>query len=120
MFPEIINEMLDALKPAINSRKKAHQRLTRYWADKMALIWTTRAVHRAANEQEVALSEAEARRILLDLHQHHNAQYGIRWEDLTALIKEGVLGRDLTKAETKRFVESDIITIRSRREKDAG
>jgi hypothetical protein len=39
------------------------------------------------------------------------AQYGIRWEDLTTHIEDRVLGRKLTKAEVRQFVERDIITI---------
>ena len=77
----------------------------------MALVWDTNDVHRAANEQEVALTNQEAIQILQELHQHHNPQYGIRWEDLTGYIQEKALGRKLTRSELKRFVEKDIVTI---------
>ena len=58
------------------------------------------------------MTRVEAMTVLETLHREHNAQYGIKWEDLTYHIKEYVLGpRPLTKAELKRFVERDIITI---------
>ena len=67
--------------------------------------------HRAANEKELALTKEEAKKILRELHDHHNKQYGIRWEDITSLIQEYGMGRDLTKRELNQFIHKDIITI---------
>jgi hypothetical protein len=36
---------------------------------------------------------------------------GLRWKDVTCYIKEYALGRKLTKAELKRFVEKNLFTI---------
>ena len=77
----------------------------------MALVWEVEDVHRAANEREVALTDKEAVTVLQTLLNQHNAQLGIRWEDLTTHIEEHVLGRKLTEAEVRRFVEQDIITV---------
>ncbi|MEI7733200.1 MAG: hypothetical protein WCO56_26755 [Verrucomicrobiota bacterium] len=105
-------ELLKALAPVIKNQSKAKHLLEKYWQDKIALVWTTQQVHRAANEIETVLTEAEAIEILQDLYQHHNPQYGLRWSDLTDYIKDSDLGRTLTKAELNRFVYHDQITIR--------
>jgi hypothetical protein len=111
MHDYIIEEMVRRLKPVLKDKAKALQILTRYWHNKMALVWDVEDVHRAANELEVALTNSEAIDVLQTLHQQHNQQYGIRWEDLTAHITDRVLGRKLTKPEIKRFVERDILTV---------
>ena len=66
---------------------------------------------RRANERDVALTNDEAIDVLQTLLNQHNAQYGIKWEDLTTHIEDRVLGRKLTRAEIKRFVERDILTV---------
>jgi hypothetical protein len=48
---------------------------------------------------------------------YHNKQYGLRWEDVTAYIDEYALGRKMTKAEVKRFVEKNILTIDRKNQK---
>ena len=111
MHSHILEEMLDALTPALKSRKKAHALLQHYWSDKMAILWTTEDVHRAANEKETVLTEQEARQALHDLHRHHDKQLGLRWQDLTDWIEESGMGRDLTKSELSKFIHRDILTI---------
>ncbi len=111
MHTHTIEEMLKALRPVLKNRNRAKQLLEKYWSDKMALIWTVEDVHRAANEKELALTKEEAKKILQELHDHHNKQYGIKWEDITALMQEYGIGRDLTKRELHQFVHKDIITI---------
>ncbi len=111
MHQFIIEAMVKALKPTLKSPRRAEEILEKFWADKMALVWDVQDVHTAANEREVALTNLEAVKVLEELHHHHNKQYGIRWEDLTAYIEEYALGRKLTKAELKRFVEKNILTI---------
>ena len=111
MHEHNIVEMLHVLAPSVKSRKKAEALLRSYWSDKMAIIWSTKDVHRAANERETVLTEEEARTILTDLHQHHNAQYGLQWKDIYEAIENSGLGRDITKRELNRIVHKDIITI---------
>jgi len=106
-----IEDMLRRLKPVLTDKGKAEHILERYWSDKIAIVWEVEDVFRAANEREVALTRKEAVKLLQELHQHHNAQYGLKWEDLTTCIEDQVLGRKLTKSEIKRFVEQDIVTI---------
>lgn len=99
------------LQPAVKSKSKAEQLLKSYWQDRMALVWTIDQVHRAANENKTVLTDQEATKILYALHYHHNPQYGIRWEDLTALILDSGLGRDISRKELQRFIHHDQIAI---------
>src|ERR1044071_5674342 len=111
MHDHIIESMLRALRPALKSHRKAQRILERFWSDKIAIVWDVEDVHRAANETEVALTSQEAVCVLKELHEHHNAQLGLRWEDITSLIEAKVLGRKLTKREVERFVKQEILTI---------
>jgi hypothetical protein len=115
MHHYIIEAMVGALKPALKNSVKAKHILDQFWSDKMALVWDVQDVHTAANEREVALTNKQAIKVLRELHHYHNRQYGIKWEDLTAYIEEHVLGRKLTKAEVKRFVEKNMLTIDRKR-----
>lgn len=114
MKPEELAGLLQALKPALSNRKKAEQLLKKYWRDRQAIIWTIEQVHRAANERERVLTNAEARELLLELIKHYNPQYGIKWQDLLELIDQSVLGRKMTKHELKSFVEQDRVCIQRR------
>jgi hypothetical protein len=110
MNQETIAAMVRALRPAVKNPQKAHQIFERFWRDKIALVWTVRDVHTAANEREVSLTNQEAIKVLQEMLHHQNKQYGLRWEDVTAYIEEYALGRKMTKAEVKRFVEKNILT----------
>ncbi len=107
----IIKAMVQALRPTLRNRRRAEEILNRFWRDKIALVWDTEDVHTAANEREVAVTTREAIKVLQEMHHHHNKQYGLKWEDVTAYIEEYALGRKLTKAEVKRFVEKNILTM---------
>ena len=111
MHETIINDMVARLKPVLKDVSKAKTILNRYWRTRIALVWMLADVHRAANEREVALTNREAINVLQQLFHQHNPQYGIKWEDLTTHIEDQALGRKLTRAELKHFVERDIITI---------
>jgi len=115
MHDYIIEAMVKALKPTLKNPERAKRILDRFWCDKMALVWDVQDVYTAANEREVALMNQEAIKVLQELHHHHNKQYGIKWEDVTAYIEEFVMGRKLTRPELKRFVEKSILTINRRR-----
>lgn len=65
----------------------------------------------AANEWEPALTNQEAIKVLQEMHLYYNKQYGLRWSDFTSQIEEYALGRKLNKAELKRFVEKNILSI---------
>ena len=103
--------MVTALKPALKNPGRAEAILERFWRDKIALVWDLQDIHTAANEQEVALTNKQAIRVLQEMHHHHDKQLGLRWEDVTAYIEEYGLGRKLTRSELKRFVEKNLLTI---------
>ncbi len=107
----IIEATVLELLPVLKSCKKARHILEQFWSDKMAIIWDTEDVHRAANESEVALTHQEAGTVLHTLHEQHNAQYGLKWQDFTDHIQENGLGRKLTKTELKNFINKDKLTI---------
>ena len=111
MHEHHLDDMVQRLKPVLKDSSKAKVILKRYWRTRMALVWTIDDVHRVANERDVALTNGEAIDVLQTLLKQHNAQYGIKWEDLTTHIEDRVLGRKLTRAEIKRFVERDILTV---------
>ena len=111
MHNYITEAMVKALKPVLKNPAKAQQILERFWTDKIALVWDVQDVHTAANEREVALTNQEAIEVLQELHHYHNKQTGLQWKDVTCYIEEYALGRKLTRAELKRFVEKDILTI---------
>lgn len=108
---QLITALLTVLEPALKSRAKAEQLLTEYWTDKIALVWTTTQVHRAANETKTVLTEPQAREILRDLHHHHHAQYGLAWRDVSEAVKQSGLGRDIKARELHRFIHRDVLTI---------
>lgn len=108
---KLITELLTVLAPALKSRAKAEQLLTEYWADKIALVWTTQQVHRAANEVKTVLTEAQARQLLHELHQAYDPQYGLDWETLVGHLQHSGLGRDITKRELHRFINDDVLAI---------
>jgi len=111
MHHYIIEAMVKALKPALKNAAKAQQILERFWTDKMALVWDVQDVRTAANEREVALTPREAIKVLQELHHYHNKQTALQWKDVTCYIEEYCLGRKLTRAELKRFVEKNLLTI---------
>ena len=106
-----IQEMLRLLKPVLKDRAKAEQILKRYWSSRIALVWTVREVHTAANERDRALTRTEAVKLLQVMLENHNPQYGLRWSDFTSYIEEYQSGRKMTRSEIRRFVKKNILTI---------
>lgn len=107
----LIYELLQQLKPAIKSQRQVRPLLEQFWSDKIALVWTTAHVHRAANEQKTVLTEAEAWKILQTLDADYDQQYGLKWQDLADRIQESGLGRDIKTRELKCFVERDVVVV---------
>ena len=107
----LVEELLKQLKPAIKSQRQVRPLLEQFWSDKIALLWTTEHIHRAANEQKTVLTEADARKILHDLQAHYDRQYGLKWEDVAEQIKDSGLGRDITRQELTRFINQDVVVV---------
>lgn len=108
---QLITELLAQLHPALKSVAKAEQPLIHFWADKIALLWSTKDVHRAANEAKTVLTETEARRILHNLRASYHPQYGLEWRDVSEAVQESGLGRDISKRELHRFIHRDVLVI---------
>ena len=111
MDERYIKDMVASLSSILKDKFRAQRILKKYWSQKMAVVWSVEEVYRAANEIEVALTRTEAVQVLQTLLNQHNPQYGIKWEDITSHIQDRVLGRRMTKAEIKHFVELDQITV---------
>ena len=110
----LIEQQLATLQPVLRSRNKARQLLGQFWSDKIALLWTTEQVHRAANESRTVLTEAEARTVLNDLHAHYNPQLGLQWCDVVESVKQSGLGRNIGKRELHQFIHKDKVAKRKR------
>ncbi|NBU11781.1 MAG: hypothetical protein EBS84_22750 [Proteobacteria bacterium] len=108
---QLITELITTLRPTLRSVRKAEHLLADYWADRIALIWTTENIHRAANENKTVFTEQQAREILRNLHRHHNPQYGLRWSDLAETIQQSGLGRDIRQWELHLFIHRDVLAI---------
>lgn len=74
--------------------------LAQYWADKVAIVWTTDDVHAAQDDfdednETSSLSEEQAQTILQKAFDKHDANEGITWESLRyyseELTKEAVI-----------------------------
>ena len=111
MHEHHIADMVRKLRPVLTNPEKARAILQRYWRMRMALVWEVEDVHRAANERKRVLTNIEAVAVLQTLLDQHNAQLGIKWEDLWAHIDLYRPGRAITKAELMRFVKMDIIAV---------
>ncbi len=117
---QLITELLAQLRPALKSVAKAEQLLTEYWADKIALLWTTKDVHRAANEAKTVLTEEQARTILRDLLASYQPQYGMEWRDVIEAVEQSGLGRDISKRELHRFIHRDVLAVDPPRKESDG
>ncbi len=117
---QLIAALLQHLRPALRSVTKAEHLLNDYWADKIALLWSTKEVHRAANESKTVLTEQQARTILRSLHDNYHAQYGLEWRDVSEAVKQSGLGRDIRKRELHRFIHRDVLVIDLPRESKTG
>ena len=104
MHPEYIKGMVTALHSQIRDRDRATAILTNYWKSRLALVWTLKEVHQAANEQNLALTPKEARQLLHKISQQCNRFKGWSWFDLVELIQESGLGRKLTSSELNQFL----------------
>ena len=111
MHQHHLDDMVQRLQPVLKDTQRAKVILQRYWRLRMALVWEVADVHRAANERDRAMTDREANDVLQTLLNQPNAQYGIKWEDLWAYIELYMPGRALTKAELKRFIKQDLITV---------
>ncbi len=67
--------------------------LSQYWADKVAVVWTTDDVHSVQDdfnedEQTSSLSEEQAQTVLQRAFEKHDASEGITWDSLRYYSEE--------------------------------
>jgi hypothetical protein len=115
MKPLHVQQMLKRLGPVLKDSNKAETILKKYWNDKIALVWSVYDIHKAANERGIAVSEDDAQKLLHELNDEYNPQYGIRWTDLWDLIQGSGLGRKMTKQEVISFVNTMDVVIAQQR-----
>ena len=106
-----IEGMVRVLRSQIKDPDKAKTLLQNYWQDRVAIVWTVEQVHQAANEQELVLTNPEARQLLHKLHQNYDSCIGWNWFDLLTAIEESCLGRKINKLELHRFLNKSITAI---------
>ncbi len=89
MNQEHIEDMARGLVEAglATDRQQVELVLSQYWADKVAVVWTTEDVHAAQDdfdedEQTSSLTEEQAESILQRAFDKHDANVGITWEKL--------------------------------------
>jgi hypothetical protein len=111
MHDHFIDQMVRKLTPVLKDPNRARSILKQFWNSKMALVWSVEDIHRAANERKRVLTPKEAVQILETLHEHHNPQLGVRWEDLWAHLDLYEPGRKMSQSELTRFVTKDIISV---------
>jgi hypothetical protein len=111
MNQETMKAVLKALRPGITDTGGARRIMERFWADKIAIVCSSLAVNRAANERGLKLTKRDAIKVLKDLFYYHDPQEGLQWEHVLNYIEDKVLGRKMTKQEEKRFVENDIVAV---------
>jgi hypothetical protein len=110
-MPNHDEELLKVILQVIKSRQKAEQIIKRYYRDKITIVWKTADVHRAANEKKTVLTEDEAKKVLQEVLDTHDAQIGVDWQTLVYTIKENGMGRDITRQELRRFIKQEILAI---------
>ncbi|PSB31377.1 hypothetical protein [Chlorogloea sp. CCALA 695] len=89
MYDHHIKDMATSLVEAglATDREQVELVLSQYWADKVAVVWTTEDVHSVQddfdeNEQTSSLSEEQAQSVLQKAFDKHDASEGITWESL--------------------------------------
>jgi hypothetical protein len=92
MYEHHIKDMAASLVEAglATDHQQVQLVLAAYWADKVAVVWTTEDVHAAQedfdeNEQISSLSEEQAQSILQKAFEKHDANEGITSGELALL-----------------------------------
>jgi hypothetical protein len=110
---QLSEELFTVLRPGLKKKARAKKILERYWRNKIAIVWESEQVHRAANERGLALTDLEAGEVLKHLLDNHNPQSGVKWQDIYDLIEQKCLGRKLKKSELTHFINQDVVTVNS-------
>jgi hypothetical protein len=89
MYDRHLQEMARGLVEAglATEGQKVELVLFQYWADKVAVVWTTEDVHSIQDDFDAetgksSLSDEQALEILLSVFENHDCNNGITWESL--------------------------------------
>ena len=89
MHEHHIKDMASSLVEAglVTDGEQVELVLSQYWADKVAVVWTTEDVHSVQDDfdddkETSSLTEEQAQIILQKAFDKHDANEGITWEDL--------------------------------------
>ncbi len=89
MYKHHIQEMASSLVKAglTTDQKQVELVLSQYWADKVAVVWSTDDVHSIQDDFDEdnltsSLSEKQAQSVLQKALEKHDAEQGITWESL--------------------------------------
>ena len=86
---DYIKDMASSLVEAglATDQKQVELVLSRYWIDKVAVVWTNDDVHAVQDDfdednETSSLSDEQAQAVLQKAFEKHDASEGITWEDL--------------------------------------
>lgn len=89
MYQHHIQDMAANLVEAglVQDSQAAELAISQYWADKIAIVWTTADVHAMQDDfdedgETSPLTEEQATVILQQAFDKHDAERGLSWEDL--------------------------------------
>ena len=108
MHGHVLKEMAAAVAPAVREmlypcvdaddlewslstskiEEAVHGALSKYWASRIAIVWTTADVRSEAKAIGYRISEDDARSVLYQLLEDHDAGIGIRWEHVADRIRQ--------------------------------
>lgn len=95
MYSHHISDMVKAIGKAHTSvilspsdLKKVKKAIEEYWDDKIAISWSIEDVISRAEEYEVDLTKEQARELLEQLLDNHDACIGINWDVMDFYIEE--------------------------------
>lgn len=103
MYKFHIEEMADNVMEKLNlldvsNREKILSGLQEYWNDKVAMIWTIYDIQEyAMRNDDLEISDEDARNILNDIFDNHDAEYGINWITIDCYISDFMEERNLTQ-----------------------
>ena len=102
MYKFHVEEMADNVMEKLNlldvsNREKILSGLQEYWNDKVAMIWTIYDIQEYAREDGLEISDEDARDILNDIFDNHDAEHGINWITIGCYISGFMEERNLTQ-----------------------
>jgi predicted transcriptional regulator len=94
MYSHVIRSQVEALQKAgllktgvtIDQAEECLQKAC--WSDQIAIVWTIEDVLEHARQLKVRITKAQARAILFQVQNKHDASLGINWDTLEFHIRE--------------------------------